>query len=220
MGKNRFTKVFILMGVVIVACTVYLYMLVSEAGDMWPAYRKPGTLTQQLESLDNEVQGLRIQVAQIPGRQDILEALKVEYEYGSRILPRESSPDQLIAAIRTKAQQSGITPNRLQPSIVRGQPAQTGRAGQGGQGANFEIWRFSLNLQGDYDQIATFINRMEEFDSPDAERTGSEKRFFEVREIDIKAQDQGLANLGADTGGAPVQHACSLIMQTYRFIGQ
>ncbi|MCC8165095.1 MAG: type 4a pilus biogenesis protein PilO [Planctomycetes bacterium] len=211
MGKNRFFKVFILLGVIIVACTVYLYMLVSEAGDMWPAYQKPGTLTQQLAALDNEVMGLRLQVAQIPARQEILEALKVEYEYGSRILPRESSPDQLIAAIRTKAQQSGITPNRLQPSIA---------SGSAGQGANFEIWRFSLSLQGDYDQIATFINRMEEFDSPDAERTGSEKRFFEVREINIVAQDQGLANLGADAGGAPVQHACNLVMQTYRFIGQ
>ncbi|MCD7896092.1 MAG: type 4a pilus biogenesis protein PilO [Planctomycetaceae bacterium] len=211
MGKNRFTKVFILLGVIIVAFTVYLYMLVSEAGDMWPAYRKPGTLAQQLDALDNEVTGLRVQVAQIPGRQEILEKLKVEYEYGARILPCESTPDQLIAAIRTKAQQSGITPNRLQPSVA---------SGQAGQGANFEVWRFSLNLLGDYDQIATFINRMEEFDSPDAERTGSEKRFFEVREISIKAQDQGLANLGSGSGGAPVQHACNLIMQTYRFIGQ
>ncbi len=221
MGKKNFNVVLILLGVLILASIVYLYMLIKEAGDRWPAYREPGTLTQRLETLDGEVRQLQQQVAQIPARREVLEKLKVEYKLASRVLPRESSPDQLLAAIRTKAQQAGVFPNRLTPSVVAAAAARpSGQRGAAPAGGAFEIWRFSLSLEGNYDQIATFVNKMEEFDSPDAARTGSEKRFFEVKEFSIVAQDSGLANLGPQAADLPVQHKCNLTMQTYRYTGQ
>ncbi len=223
MAKKKFNTILILLGVLILASLVYLYMLISEAGDRWPAYREPGTLTQRLEALDNEVRQLQQQVAQIPVRREILEKLKVEYELASRVLPRESAPDQLLNAIRTKAQQAGVFPNRLTPSVVASAAPRATPGARGARpaaGGTFETWRFSLTLDGNYDQIATFVNKMEEFDSPDAARTGSEKRFFEVKEISITGQESGLANLGPQAADNPIQHKCNLVMQTYRYTGQ
>ncbi len=220
MGKKNFNVVLLILGLLILASIVYLYMLIKEAGDRWPAYREPGTLTQRLETLDNEVRQLQQQVAQIRPRGEVLEQLKVEYELASRVLPRESSPDQLLAAIRTKAQQAGVFPNRLTPSVVAAAAARPGQRGAAPVGGSFETWRFSLSLEGNYDQIATFVNKMEEFDSPDAARTGSEKRFFEVKELSIVAQESGLINLGPQAADVPVQHKCNLTMQTYRYTGQ
>ena len=213
MNANTLKAIFGLFGVLILGSLVYLYFLIQEAGDRWPMENEPGSLVQQIGTLRGSISQLRLQEAQIPERREALAAITVEYELAQTVLPRESSPDQLIAAIRTKAQQAGVIPTSLTPSIIQG-----GGGGRGG-GSAFEIWRFSLAVGGSYDQIAGFINRMEEFESPDAARTGSERRFFELLEINIDAQDNGLANLGGGTT-APVSHSCSLVMQTYRYTGQ
>ena len=217
MNKKKAQAVYILFGLLIVGSLVYLYFLVQEAGDRWPSENEPGSLTNQITRLRTSISQLRAQEAQIPERREALAAISIDFELASRVLPRESSPDQLIAAIRTKAQQSGVVPTSLQPSIV--QTAQRARKGGGG-GGQFETWRFTLDVSGSYDQIAAFINRMEEFDSPDAARTGSEKRFFEVRDITIEAQDSGLANLGGEVANSPLRHKCTLVMQTYRYTGE
>lgn len=200
-----------------IACIVYLYFQISEAGDMWPAENEPGTLTHAIDGLAKDIARLNAEVAKIPDAQKQLEAIKIDYDMAAQVLPRESSPDQLIAAISTKAQQSGVFPSSLQPSVV----AQSARGGGRGAGTgNFETWRFSLAIDGTYDQIATFVNRMEEFDSADAVRMASEKRFFEVREIGITAAGSGLANLEPESVGEPVKHKCTLLMQTYRYTGE
>lgn len=218
MSKNRLKAVFGVLGVLVLGCLYHLYTLVGEAGDTWPAENEPGTLTNQLNQLDEEVRRLRMEVAKIPAAEERLKAVNEEYELASRVLPRESSPDQLIAAIHTKAQQSGVIPTSLSPSVAKGGPQPQGGRGQGSNA--FETWRFTLNLTGSYDQLATFINRMEEFDSPDAARTGSEKRFFEVRDITITSEENGLANLTPEGAGKPVEHKCVVVMQTYRYTGE
>lgn len=205
-------------GALILGCAVHMYILMKEAGDRWPLENGPGSLTQRITALRAGVDQLRKQEAQIPGRREELAAVTADYELAATVLPRESGPDQLIAAIRTKARQAGVVPTRLQPSIVQ---AAAGRGAQGG-GA-FEIWRFSLDVVGSFDQIAGFINRMEEFESPGAARAaraGSERRFFEVRELTIDAQENGLANLGGGAAANPVRHRAALVMQTYRYTGQ
>jgi outer membrane murein-binding lipoprotein Lpp len=209
-------------GLLIAGCLAYLYVLIQEAGDRWPMENEPGSLTSQIGTLRASIDKLRQQTAQIPARQEVLAAITVDYELAQTVLPRESSPDQLIAAIRTKAQQAGITPVRLQPSIIQAGGRGTARGGNAqGAGGAFETWRFTLNITGNYDQIASFVNIMEEFESPDAERTGSERRFFELLDINIQAQENGLANLGGEVdANSPVAHSCTLIMQTYRYTGQ
>lgn len=218
MPKKTLATVFGLIGVLVIGAGVYLYMLIGEAGDMWPAKNKPGTLTTEIARLNRDVAALRQEVAKIPTTRQRLEEVTVDYELASSVLPRESTPDQLIAAIRTKALQSDVLPTRLQHTI------QKPRSGRGAAAGPFDVWRFTLELQGDYDQISSFVNRMEEFESTDASRTGAEKRFFEVKDITITSAGSGLANLEFDVdrgaGTKPVKHTCTVIMQTYRYTGE
>ena len=220
MPKKTLATVFGLIGALVVGAAVYLYTLISEAGDMWPAKGKPGTLTAQIGRLKNEVRALNDEVAKIPAAKERRDAIAIDYELAANVLPRESTPDQLIAAIRTKALQSDVLPTRLTHAIQRA--GTRGRSG-GAEGA-FETWRFTLTLQGSYDQIASFVNRMEEFESTDAAKTGAEKRFFEVKDITITSAGNGLANLEFDvakgSGTKPIMHTCNVVMQTYRYTGE
>ncbi|MDR0362692.1 MAG: type 4a pilus biogenesis protein PilO [Planctomycetota bacterium] len=198
----------------------YLYTQISQAGDRWPALDAPGSLTDTAARLTRDISALRTEVLQINPAREELAALQVEYELAARVLPTESTPDQLIGAIRTKAQQAGVTPSSLTPTVARQAQAQGGRArsGQRQSAQKFEEWKFSLTLNGSYDQIANFINRMEEFESNDAQRMGAERRFFQVSSVEITAADNGMAALGA--AGIQGGHACKLEMQTYRYTGE
>lgn len=211
MNRKTTQMIFGFLALVIVGGAAYLYMLIGEAGDFWPAENEPGTLTRDVGNLKDENSRLSQEVAKIPAAKEELEKISVDYDLATRVLPRESSPDQLIAAIRTKAAQAGVSPTSLQPSIDAG-----------GRGGSFETWRFSITLTGNYDQLATFINRMEEFESADAASTGSEKRFFEVKNLTIIAEQNGMANLGSNAISGPdaIKHACTLVMQTYRYTGE
>lgn len=216
MGMKKFNTLIGVLAALSVGCLVLLYFQITEAGDMWPYQGEPGTLTSDIAGLDSDIARLRAEERKIPAAREQLVAVTADYEFAARVLPRESSPDQLIAAIRTKAQQSGVYPSSLQPGIVA-----AGRSGaRGGTGGSFETWRFTLTLDGTYDQIATFVNRMEEFESTDASRTASEKRFFEVRQIDLSAAGDGLAGIEPNAAGEPVRHKCTMIMQTYRYTGE
>lgn len=220
MAKKRLSMVIGFIALLVVGGAVYLYMLIGEAGDRWPSLATAGSLTQQVNQLEREVQNLKAEVAKIPAMEERLAKVRVDFELASRVLPRESSPDQLIAAIRTKAQQANVTPSSVRPNVSRAAPRRNTRGGGGGGGNSFETWTFSLTLQGSYDQIASFVNRMEEFDSADAAQTGSEKRFFELIDIDITAEQNGLANLGPSSGGNPIMHTCNMTMRTYRYTGE
>ena len=216
MGNSKnFIRVMIVLGVLIVAGLYYLYLKIGEAGDRWPAYKAPGTLVRMNEQLESDIAKLRSEVAKIEPAKKLLEDLKVEYDLATRVLPRENTPDQLIASIRTKAHEAGVIPEVLTPSVAAAPRQRSGKA-------SFEEWSFSLNIRGDYDQIATFVNRMEEFESADPEKTGSEKRFFKVSSITIAAEDGGLGFFGPPVG-APGStqrgHNCALTMQTYRYTG-
>lgn len=215
MDAKKFRILIGVLAAMSVACLVCLYFQISEAGDRWPMENEPGSLTATINGLQTEVSRLEVEVAKIGPAKEQLAIITVDYEIAQRVLPRESSPDQLLAAISTKAQQSGVYPSMLQPSVAG---AARGKSGAGG--GSFETWRFTLVIDGTYDQIATFVNRMEEFDSADAARMASEKRFFEVRDISIIASGNGLANLDPEAMGEPVRHVCNMVMQTYRYTGE
>ena len=201
--------VFGLIGLMVVGAAVYLYMQIAEAGDMWPKLNAAGTLSRQIQTLNADIKKLNEEQKKIPILREQLEKLSVDYDYAATVLPRVNSPDQLLAAIRTKAQQSGVFPSSLNPTSAKG----------GGRNANasLETLRFTIVLEGNYDEVATFVNRMEEFDSPDAAKTGTERRFFELKNIKIAAVDNGQANLGLGAGNNPIKHKCDLVMQTYSY---
>lgn len=212
MGKRQLLILIALLAVILVGSLAILYFQIEQAGDMWPYEDEPGTLTNEINRLDSEVRNLKQEVAKIPAAKERLEQVQIEYDLATRVLPRESSPDQLIAAIRTKAEMVGVIPVSLRPSVS------TPRGGRGASGGAFEEWSFDLSIQGNYDEIASFVNRMEEFESSDPTRVGSEKRFFEVRSIDIAAKENGMAGLSG-VGSEKYKHACSLNMVTYRYAG-
>lgn len=213
MGKKQLAMVLGVLGVMLAGALIFLYLQVKEAGDMWPAENQPGTLKAEIGRLQREVDALNEEVKKIPGTREQLEAIKIEHELATRVLPRESSPDQLLAAIRTKAESSNVQPVRLVPTV--GGAAARGRGGA----SSFETWSFTLEIKGSYDQIATFINRMEEFESADPSRVGSEKRFFRVTDIEINSELNGLAGLGGMLPHEVTGHSCLLTMQTYRYTG-
>jgi Tfp pilus assembly protein PilO len=164
---------------------------------------------------------LNMEVVQIAAAREELASVQAEYQLGSRVLPSESTPDQLLGAIRTKAQQAGVIPSQLRPDVVRQGSAGGRRGGKQAPTGKFEEWRFNLTISGSYDQIANFINRMEEFESNDPQRVGAERRFFQVQSVEITAAGNGLANLtsGTQAVGKSPGHECRLMMQTYRYTG-
>lgn len=213
-GNRRFIQIMAVLVILLGIGVYFLYDQVKTAGDRWPFFQAPRSLTSENRGIRREIDDLLKQKEQIVPTRQRLEELKIEYELAGRVLPRESTPDQLIAAIRTKAVQSGVIPDKLTPSTT-GQNRSRGR-GRGPQ-ASFEEWTFSLTIRGTYDQIATFINRMEEFEAVDPSKVGSEKRFFRVQSVNITANSSGLGFIGnpAEAG----RHTCSLVMQTYRYTG-
>lgn len=210
-----------LLAVVFLGGLYYLYTQVKTAGDRWPSLNAPGSLTARINGLQKDIADLKKEVDQIPAAREELAALQVEYELAARVLPSESTPDQLIGAIRTKAQQAGVEPSKLTPTVVKPRAAASRRRGQQATG-KFEEWRFSLTIAGSYDQIANFINRMEEFESNDPQRVGAERRFFQVQSIDIAAAGNGLASLtpASEADRINRRHICNLVMQTYRYTGE
>ncbi|MDR1519329.1 MAG: type 4a pilus biogenesis protein PilO [Planctomycetota bacterium] len=207
-------------------CGYYLWTQLVAAGDSWPYENEPGSLTAANNALQNEVRRLQEDAKKIPAANESLKTVKADYDLATLVLPRENTPDQLVAAIRTKAEQAGVVLIKLVPSRVgatQGAGARAPQRGRGAQAAAFEEWNFSLNIRGTYDQIASFVNHMEEFESSDPNVAGSEKRFFQVRDIDITADQGGLGFFGVAGAGpstSPRQrHECSLVMQTYRYTG-
>ena len=212
-SKKQLTTIIGAAAVIVLGGAIFLYTQVKKAGDIWPYENAPGTLSGDIRNLNREIQRLREEEAKIEPAKERLAKIKEEYELALRVLPSENSPDQLIAAIRTKAQQVGVVPNRLVPSAARGGSRRNVSA--------FEEWSFSLTINGTYDEIASFINRMEEFESSDPSRTGSERRFFQVSDISIRAVNSGMGLLGqVAPEGVKAKHECSLVMQTYRFTGE
>lgn len=212
MGKKQLALVIGILAVVLGIVLTILYFQIQKAGDMWPHEKKTGSLTFDIEKLEKEIAALRTEVAKIDGAKEKLEAIRIEYDLATSVLPRESSPDQLLAAIRTKAHESEVIPIRVTPRVGAAQSSRRGPSA-------FEEWSFTLEILGNYDQIATFINKMEEFQSADASRVGSAKRFFRVSDIQITAERQGQAALGGADPTSVIGHKCTLVMQTYRYTG-
>jgi len=210
MGNRKILgKVLIFVGVLIVAGAVYLYLLIEQAGDMWPHYRVSGSLTAKVAALQSEIEHLRLEVAKIPDAKERLDLVRVDYDLASRVVPRKSGYDNLIDAIKSKAQQAGVILSNLTPSIGQGPGA-------------LEAWNFTLQIRGSYDQIATFINSMEEFESQSVANSGGEKQFFQVNSISIQAESSGLAELNEGAVNRPPDqrgHLCTLAMQTFRYTG-
>lgn len=241
--RNQQIGVLVGAGVLFLGGLVYLGMLMSETGDVWPFYNEPGTHQNDINKLNKSIADLRKKIRDIEDVRLKLKETEQEYRLAVRVLPSENHPDQLLAAIRDKAIQSGAQPNKIVSEIRTGAlgmvtgssggrnavtaTAQRSRGAQGMKNAsgNFDEWVFTLDMMGTYDQIASFINTMEEFESNDGSQTGSERRFFHINQLELIASYDTLNYVYTeDTDkkqGNPLYnlHKCRLAMSTFRYTG-
>jgi Tfp pilus assembly protein PilO len=153
--------------------------------------------------------------AQIPAKEEELKKLTAQQDAANQLLPKESDPAQLVAFINAKAQEVGVDIGSLTPKAAKKKSSGgfRGRIGgaAAGSGDKFEEWVYAIELNGSYDKIAMFINRMEEFEIVNGEGQ-REKRFFAVRDIDITADKLGVKEEN-------VKHIAKVTMVTYRYKG-
>ncbi|MCX7934021.1 MAG: type 4a pilus biogenesis protein PilO [Planctomycetota bacterium] len=206
---NERTKLLLTIGISIalaLALCALLYLPMSKIG-IWP-FMSETSLRAQQAKLAAEASALREKINRdLPQAKAELEKLRPMYETAVLILPQERRPEDLLGAINAKASEAGVTTISLSPGAVTAK----GGAAEGRQiagkkavaAATHEEWSFKIELLGTYDQIATFINKMENFE------TAEGKRFFAVSDFSIEADNKGLTEEG--------RHKCSLSMVTYRY---
>ncbi len=192
---------------VALAFCALLYLPMSKIG-IWP-FKSDSSLRAQQEKLSAEAAALTVKITKdLPAAKADLDKLRPMHETAVLILPQERRPEDLLGAINAKASEAGVTTVSLSPGAVTamGTGATGGRQPAGKKAAvaaTHEEWSFKIEIAGTYDQIATFINKMENFE------TAEGKRFFAVRDFAIEAASKGLTEDG--------RHKCNLNMVTYRY---
>jgi len=212
--KARLVKAIAIFAGIIVLELVALYFLAKKAGDRKPFLNAPKSLTSEVTALKKEIAALRTKIEDKTQLEEQLRDLEEEEKLADRVLPKESTPDQLLSAIRQKTAASGVIPQRITPSVGGARPRLGARTAVAS--GPFEEWNFTLTVTGTYDQIATFINKMEEFESPAPDGGLPEKRFFRVNEFTISAESDGFLD---ELSGQRKGHSCELKMQTFRYTG-
>ena len=119
-----------------------------------------------------------------------------------QVLPNEYRVFELSEAIGEKAKQTGVNVR----SVRRVTP--TRRAGT--DSGYFEQISFEIQMVGSYDQIARFVNSMEEFERSGPDTEGL-RRFFKVLSLEITAARSGLS--------LTEPHTARLNMATFRYTG-
>ena len=185
--------------VITLGLLVWLYFQVAYIG--WEPFKGEESLARQMEKLDARMQVAQEKIAEIPEKEAEMRRLSDADRSARQLLPRKRHTDELLQAIERKAKESGVLPIAMRPERARGQGMAAG---------DYEEMSFSIEILGTYDQIGTFVNKMEEFEIR-GEDNRLEKRFFAVKDIDLEAQEDGLNRHGI--------LKCSLIMQTYRYTG-
>ena len=198
---------------VVLGLMLQLYRQMSYVGD--DPFKNPTSVKAQIDTTQRAIEDAEAKIAQLPDKRVELKKWQQEEKKAVQLLPSESTPDDLLRAIRKKAEEAGVKPRYIKPSRSDsgrpgfGAPGMPGPGGGGGGGAKQEEWLFRIDLIGTYDQIAVFINKMEEFEIA-APSGQMEKRFFAVRELEISAPGNGVTEDGINR--------CKLTMQTFRYI--
>jgi len=218
MAEQKKLLVTILMiGVVLLGLFVLLYFQLSSYG--WGPMKGDESLTTQIDSLKTKLAKEKARIKKIPDVEQQRRELEVDYQVAMQLLPKESSPDELLGFINEKARTAGADIIAIKPSrpaiVIEDTSASTKKkrtttkSKKGGSTEKmYEEWTFDMKLLGTYDQLGSFINKMEEFEIEVP--GGVEKRFFAVKAISLKADSGGLTEDG--------RHACSLVMQTFRYL--
>lgn len=205
------------LAVLCLAAFGYLYCPNGWTGAHWPLANRAAPLADEAERLRSEVALLRGRVAELPDARERLERAAARARAAERLLAKGEEPGELAASIRARAEEAEVVPRWIQ---IRSVPASEGE-----EAAALPAWRFSVFAEGTYDQLAGFINRLEQIDQ--AAHTGSagsagvdagETPFFEIRDLNITGGDNRLpSRTGADEDA---RHRCTLAVYTYRPDGE
>ncbi len=214
MGKSK--NILIFVAVLILALIgegVGLYFQLRHVG--WgPLARYPQSLKAKKDGFQRRINDAQAKIDQIPGREEELATLEKDEKVADQLLPRASRPDELLQFIRRKAKEANVSPQSITPSVsgVGGGSAPSSPFGGPGDagGSKYQKWSFAIVIKGTYDEIGTFVNKMEEFEIS-LEGSPPEKRFFRVTSLDIAATDGGMSE--------GVRHTCNLQVETFRYVG-
>lgn len=164
------------------------------------------SLQAEIAELNKRMQKADADIAQIVPLQDAIKAMEPDKKVAEQLLPNVITADQIADAIREKAKSSGVFPKRVNAR----KPSGGGRFG--GVSEDFEEWDYSIEVTGTYNQIGTFINKMEEFEVA-GEGGKMQRRFFAVKEVDVKPGSSATLFDGAE-------HKCSIVMLTFKYTGE
>ncbi|MHC4870309.1 MAG: hypothetical protein ACYTFY_00525 [Planctomycetota bacterium] len=128
-----------------------------------------------------------------------LEPLQKE---ANELLPVEIAPERLLKFINAKAELALVDLVSVDSEKVKAKVNVFG----GGGGGPFQEIKYKMDIVGNLDELALFINYMEMFELVN-ESGNSQKRFFEVKDLVIKADKNGISEDG--------RHKIKLKMSTY-----
>jgi Tfp pilus assembly protein PilO len=154
--------------------------------------------TKQRDDLQRKIQ------TEMPKRRDELASYQKSKDLATELLPDEVGDQQIKRFVWEKADLALIEVL----NVSRLEPARRSSVGRGGGGGPWEEFVVSLELRGTYDQLALFINYLETFqlDRPDGSTV---RRFFEVKNLEVEAEEEGVIESG--------RHEIKLDVSTYRY---
>lgn len=200
--NNKSFRVVLAVMVVALLALAWVWWGQTKQLGVWPNEKERTSLKAKARSLEGEIKALQVRLKVRPVLEKLLPFTEKEEALARQVLPSKFAPHELSTAIRDKARQSGIYVQSIVPT--------TRRAARGAADGDFETITFSLKLEGNYDQISTFINNMENFEQsgPDAEGL---RRFFKLSSITLTPRNNGLNDSDP--------HAATLDMATFRYTG-
>lgn len=199
--KKKLIITIVVTAVILLAFTGILIYQFSVLG-VGP-FKGVDSLLTKIEVEEKKLQGMKARLAsELPVKQDEKKALEPLAEEAKQLLPEEIAPERLLKFINAKAELALVDLVAIDSAKVK---AQGGFFG-GGAAKPFDEIVYSMNIIGSLDELALFLNYMEMFELSGNEGE-SQKRFFEVKDIKIKADGSGLVEGG--------RHQIALKMSTY-----
>lgn len=183
---------------------VWLYALASHAGGVMGKPGKSGTLSRRLASLNDESARLRRQTELLAGVDGDLRAATEEARSVSSVLATGDDAESLSPVIRRQAEAAGVLPRWIR--------ADSFPLALVGNGDDVAAWRYSLFVDGTFDQLTGFINRLEQLDQPGGNDAAGTMPFFEIRDLNLTGKTPAAAG--------ETQHRCTLLLHAYRPSGE
>ena len=200
-NTKSFAATMTVMVLLVIGLSVLWWYQTKTLGEDWPHQNERTSLKAKKDALDKSIEALKVRLEILPVLEELEPLLLEEDRMARQVLPSDYRDYELSEAISEKAKQSGITTRGVRGRIASRRATESG---------DFETIAFEIQCQGTYDQIAMFVNSMEEF-----ERTGPEteglRRFFKVTQLEITSARNGLSLTDAHLG--------RLSMATFRYTG-